>query len=326
MLSRRLGLAPVEDVLVATEETDNEVASTLEMVGGTERLQTAILRRAAAGDTERLQSADRPLPAPPAWAPAAVPEIEQEIAIEPIAHRVPPECLYIRFGSFENYLWFSDLSAEYGGDISRMITRRPLDYGGSRRLEEQLAVQMTQMSRLMGPSVIDDQAVIGRDLFFANGASLGVLMKAKNAFLLRTSLNGERSNAANRSDDVTLTTETIAGNEVTFLSSPDNRIRSFLAIDGEWFLITNSRTLAQRFFEVGGDAPALADTRDFRLARRLMPLERNDTVFAYLSSAMLRGLVSPTYQIELRRRLFSSADISLVHLARLASQADGQPI
>ncbi len=326
MLSRRLGLAPVGNVLAAAEERDNEVASTLEMVGGTERLQTAIFRRAAAGDTERLQSADQPLPPPPAWAPSSLPEIEEEVAIEPIAHRVPPECLYLRFGSFQNYLWFKDLSSDYGGDISRMISLRPFDYGGSRRLEKQLAVQMTQMSRLMGPSVIDDQAVIGRDLFFANGASLGVLMKAKNAFLLRTSLNAERSNVASGSEEVTLTTETIAGNEVTFLSSPDNRVRSFLAIDGEWFLITNSRTLARRFFEVGGEADSLADSREFRLARRLMPLERNDTIFAYLSSAMLRGLVSPKYQIELRRRLFSSADIALVHLARLASQADGQPI
>lgn len=323
MLSRRLGLAPIGDVLIPPGERSNQVASTLEMISGSERLQTAILKRAASGDTERMQSAELPLPNEPTWQPTDIPPLDDAIETEEIAGRVPPECMYLRFGSFENYLWFSDLSAEYGGDISRMVTLRGMNNDGNQRFERQLAVKMTELSRVMGASVIEDQAIIGRDMFFAHGASMGVLMKAKNPFLLRTSLNSDRSATANREANATLETETIAGKPVTFLSTPDNRLRSFFAIDGEWFFVTNSRTLVRRFFEVGEGKPSLADSKAFRLARQLMPLERADTVFAYFSPAMLRGLVSPKYQIELRRRLFSSADISLVHLARLAAEADG---
>ncbi len=57
-----------------------------------------------------------------------------------------------------------------------------------------------------------------------------------------------------------------------------------------------------------------------------MPLERNDTIFAYFSPAMLRGLVSPEYLIELRRRLYAKSEVAMVHLASLAAaQEAGDP-
>ena len=67
---------------------------------------------------------------------------------------------------------------------------------------------------------------------------------------------------------------------------------------------------------------SLATTSAFRLSRQLMPLDRDDSIFAYFSPEMLRGLVAPEYLIELRRRWFAKSDIALVHLARLAAAAE----
>ncbi len=39
----------------------------------------------------------------------------------------------------------------------------------------------------------------------------------------------------------------IAGRPVTFLSTPDNRLRSFYASDGNFHLITTSRTIVEWF-------------------------------------------------------------------------------
>lgn len=326
MLGSRLNLSPtVVDPDPSIDDSD-QIASTLELIGGSEKLRTAILRRAAAGDTEQAQTVTVPVPAGPDWAPPVVRAPEQAPAIEPMAQRVPPECFYLRFGSFLNYLWFRDLSNQYGGDLTRMVTLRGLDDGGNQRIETQLNLTTSEISRLLGSEVIEDQAIIGTDLFLSEGASLGVLFRAKNAFLLNNSLRRERATAARVTPGAVLQDQQIAGQTVSFLSTPDNRLRSFLAVDGEWFFVTNSRTLVERFYEVGDGATSLGQTPEFQLARTLMTVDRDDTVFAYFSPAMLRQLVGPQYQIELRRRLYAGADIALVHLARLAARVDGREI
>ena len=208
-----------------------------------------------------------------------------------------------------------------------MITVRGFATDATGRMERQLNMKTTELSRMLGATVIEDQAIIGRDLFLTDGASFGVILKAKNNFLLRTSLNSDRSKKAQSSETISLKDVKISNRPASLLSSPDNRVRSYMVEDGEYFLITNSKTIAARFIEVGKSGESLAATSAFRLSRRLMPLDRNDTIFAYFSPQMLRELVSPQYLIELRRRFHAKADSAMVHLAQLAARQetlDGQ--
>ncbi|MEL6110255.1 MAG: hypothetical protein AAFU85_29965, partial [Planctomycetota bacterium] len=327
MLSGRTGNG-LPQWFVESPEQEDPLLATLNYLGGGEDVTKEAFRRTAAGltDDNRAQTGQRVaatrLPAPPRWKRTTLPEVGDDVVTEPIASRVPPECFYIRFGSFTNYLWFVDLSDEYGGDLGRMITLRGTATKSTERFEQQLAVQMNQLSRMLGPTIIEDQALIGSDLFTADGATMGVLMKATNSFLLRSSLNNERKNKARSDEAVTLKDVTIAGKKVSFLSSADNRVRSFLAEDNGYFLISNSETLTRRFFEVGADGESLATSDAFRLSRTLVPTRRNDTIFAYFSPEMLQGLVSPKYLIELRRRVSAKSEVALVHLARLAAAAE----
>ena len=318
MLSGRLHL-PLPDWYVDTHKQEDELLSTLKLVAGVEGVGEAIFRQHAAGLNANIEAASLPLPPPPNWYPLFSQNDLTEIPVEPMATRVPPECFYIRYGSFENYLWFLNLSEEYGGDISTMVSLRGIENDSASRVEKQLNLKATAMSRMMGPSVIEDQALIGRDLFLGDGASMGVLFKSKNAFLLRTSMNSDRAAMAKADKSVTLEAIQIGDRKATLLSSADNRVRSFLVEDDGYFLVTNSRTIATRFLEVGQSKASLAATESFLLARKLMPLEREDTIFAYFSPQMLRGLVSPSYLIELRRRFSAKAEIALTHLARLAA-------
>ncbi len=321
MLSRRVHL-PLPDWYTNTQQGDDELLSTLKLIAGAEGAGEAIFRRAASGHGGETPNASLPLPAPPTWAPMFAQDNLAGVPVEPLATRVPPECFYIRYGSFENYMWFLDLADEHGGDISRMMTLRGVENDTAARVEKQLNLSTTELSRMLGPTVIEDQAIIGRDMFLADGATIGVLFKAKNAFLLRTSLASDRSKLAREDDAVTLKDIKIAGRPISFLSSSDNQVRSFMAEDGDFFLVTNSRTMVERFFEVSETGKSLATTPAFQLSRQLMPLEREDTIFAYFSPAMLRGLVAPEYLIELRRRLHAKSDVAMVHLARLAAKQE----
>ena len=69
----------------------------------------------------------------------------------------------------------------------------------------------------------------------------------------------------------------------------------------------------------------LADSSEFHLARQRRPLEADDAIFAFFSSAFFRGLMSPQYQIEVRRRLRAAVSLQIAQLARLAAEAEGEP-
>ncbi|MEM9365968.1 MAG: hypothetical protein AAGD07_08215 [Planctomycetota bacterium] len=349
MLANRLNLPlPTwyEDAARLEPPSESELdflLETLQWLGGAERMRQHIFAVEAASDSlrspllgdEAADVAGLPLPPRIAWQPSDVGSLRQSTLleanakIEPLASRVPANCFYIRYGSFENFLWFQDLSQEYGGDLTQMVSRGAVVNDGAKRLEQQLASEMTVMGRMLGPTVITDQALIGRDLSLGMGSSMGVLMQASNAFLLRTSFATQRQQLASQDDEVTLTEEEILGVRVSVLRSADNRIRSFLAEDDGFFLISNSRSIVQDFLATGGHAGkpgvenALSETETFRVARALMPLDRDDTIFVYLSPGMLQGLLAPEYLIELRRRMRSDADIRLVQLAERAAIADG---
>lgn len=326
MLARRLSLPLPPELVANSTQPENELKSTLETLLGTERMRNVALTSAAIGPANPSALASLVVPDEPRWNRDQPIDVSPDIVTEPTANHVPPECFYLRFGSFTNYLWFRDLSQLYGGDISSMFSLRGISDQGARRAEDQLGIQLTEISRMLGPTLIEDQAIIGTDLYLSEGASLGVLFKTKNAFLLETSLNSDRIQRANRDSDVTLTNEKIADRPVSLLASEDNRVRSFMAKDGNWILVTNSRHLVERFYAVADGEQSLGQTAEFRLARQWMPVDRNDSLFAYFSPGMLRGLLGPKYQIELRRRLHAQADINLIRLARLAAANEGNPL
>lgn len=324
MLGNRLGLQPPLLTRLKQEKSSNWRAL-VDVLVGTERLHQAMLRETMAG-ARVSESADQPVPTEVSWQSPAV-ALGAVPNLEPIAGHVPEECFYVRFGTFENHLWLEDLLTKYGGDISRMVTARGQDAKAGDRMRRQLSLPQSALAKLLGPQLISDIALIGRDMYVQTGASVGVLMHARNSTLLSVSINQQRNLTvgAEKAAGATLETMQIGGRDVSFLSTPDNAVRSFYASDGDFHLVTTSRRMIERFFEAGAGKRSLANSPEFQHARTVMPLERNDTVFAFLSTSFLSGLLSPHYQIELRRRTQSLVDLELVRLAQLAADAEGQP-
>ncbi len=322
MLGLRLGL-PTDEPPAAENEEPNRLLSTLELLTGAERLQVDALKRSAAGDWPLDQTANLPLPPGPTWAPLAIKPLPEQIEIEDTAQRVPPECFYIRFGDYSNYMWFQDISAENGGDILQAITLRGIDRGASQRLQDRLNLKASELARVFGPQVVEDMALIGHDLMLESGPAMGVLFKAKNALILRTSFNNDRQALAAQDPTARLTTVKLAGRDVSLLDSADHHLRSYWVDDGVWQFITTSRYLAERFIQVGQGQPSLGQTQGFRYARQLMPVDSGLTVFAYFSNDFFQHLVSPEYLIETGRRLRAESELSMVALARLAASNEG---
>ncbi len=323
MLSGRLGLD--NPLLSQTKKKETgEVQQTINLLFGTESLRAEIMRETMAG-VSLGEPADRPVPPDVLWAlPGAV--ALPKVDVEPMASHVPEECFYARFGKFDNYIWLDHLLKEFA-DTSRLISVRGHDGGDTQRLTRQLALKQTKISELFGGTVISDVAILGRDLYFREGVALGIMFQASNSAVLGADITKQRAAALkeNEKHGATIATVKLNGQDVSYLSTPDNRIRSYYAVDGDFHLVTTSRYIAQRFLEAGAGEAPLANSLEFRNARRAFTVDREDTVFVYLSSAFMRGLVSPQYQIELRRRLQSVADMELAMMARMAARAERKP-
>ncbi|MBN1852767.1 MAG: hypothetical protein JW829_08580 [Pirellulales bacterium] len=324
MLARRLGLRlPKSSPGLFQNDDANEA---LGILLGTESIRAAIQKDLLLGNGaggESIESAEYPLPEPLIPPSVNYPPIPGNISIEPIALHVPHECLYVRFGTFSNYLWLRDFMDQWGGDMASMIAVRGINYHLHERIEQQLGLKQTALAEILGPTVIADIAIVGSDVFLREGAAIGILFQARNNLLLGNDIRQQRKEAKSRYPDATEETFSIDGHEVSYISNPGGTMRSYYAADGDFHFVTTSRTLIRRFLETGHGTGALGQSDEFRHARTVLPVERNDTIFAYLSDAFMSQMVGPHYRVEMTRRMRSLAEMDMVRIARLAACAEG---
>lgn len=327
MLSQRLGLEPpVMERLQQNKTANSQTTQALELMLGIERLRLEALKQTMLGRSDFGEVANLPLPPGPTWQAPAVPAGAAGVEVEPMALHVPSNWFYVRFGKFPNYLWLSHLLDEYSGDISSMVTLR--SYAGpDERLQQQLGLEDNVLGDLLGEHIIADVALVGRDTFGREGAAIGMIFQAKNNRILANDFMDQRKRALAREKDNGAKAETvqIAGREVSFFSTPDNRLRSFYVADGDFHLVTTSRAMAEQFLSLREGSGSIGKSAEFQFVRRAMPVSRNDTVFVYFSSAFFEGLFSPQYQVELQRRMKSVTDIELLMMARLAGRGERLP-
>ncbi len=292
---------------------------------GAESVRLAMQKETLLRKVQSLEEPSLPLPKPVAPPAVEIPNVPGEVEIEPIARHVPAECYYLRCGSFANFQWLRTTIDIWGGNLRDMVAIRGLDYDIRGHLETQLALRETVLSKLLGDAVIADVALVGTDTFFREGAAVGVLFQARNNAGLAAAIGSQRQEVLKGDRTASEKSVDIGGRKVSLVSTPDNRVRSFYAVDGDFHLVTTSQTIVRRFFESGKGTDALADLKEFRYARTLMPVSRKDALFIYLSDPWFRLLVSPQYRVEMTRRMQSEAEIELMHLARLAARAEKQP-
>jgi hypothetical protein len=320
MLGPRMGLK-VSDPF---KRNRDPLMQTFELMFDVETLRSETIRNMMLYGVD-LMPADQPVPNPIQWTPVGVQGLPAEVKVEPIASCVPEECFYLRFGTWDNQLWLQSLMEEFGGDLSQMIQVRGFKYKIQSKFLNQLAIQSSEWDRLFGGNLIDDVAVIGTDTYFDNGSAVGVLLHAKATERLKTNLRSKRQKFVDANQDIQASLKKIdfGGDTIEFLSTPDNRYRSFYAVSGDCHLMTTSLVVAKRFLEAGRGIRSLADSKEFQFARFNMPLERDDTVFIYLSTPFFQNLLTPQYQIELKRRNRIVTDMMVFELAHLAATNEG---
>ncbi len=305
---------------------DTSTGTIEEMVIGTARMRSNMSRMVAFGWADQGE-ANCPLLPAFQWTTVQVPPMEH-VGIEEIAYRVPDDCVYLRFAKFTNMLWSLGLLESHGEELQRLITTRGFRVDAGKKIQSQLAIQELPFANLIGDRLVDDVALIGRDIFLTDGAAIGIVLRVKSSFFT-SGIKRLRQQTVKRLEPSGATEQllTIAGREVSLISTPDNRLRSFHVVDGDWQLLTNSRAIAESFLKTADEQqPSLADIPAFQKLRSEMPADRKDTLFAYVSTRFLQAFTSPAYLVELQRRIRARAELSLLEVAHLAAEQEDRAL
>jgi hypothetical protein len=245
------------------------------------------------------------------------------VPVEPIAAHVPAECFYLRFGTFPNYLWFRDLEDKWQGDLGNMILRRGIDRAAADRVQQQLSLYDDVMSKIMGPTVIGDVAIIGLDPYLNQGAAIGILFHAQNTPLLTRDLTGKRQESLTKFKGALESTIRVGERDVSLIATPAGDVRSYYVADGDFHLVTTSKHLIHRFLQAGAGDRALASSAGFLGVRQRIAHDRGDAIFAYASPEFFRELTSPAVWIEAQRRFRAQRENHVRRLAQFEALAEG---
>lgn len=323
LLAQKLQLDKMEEPYSWSWTNNQDVDFLIGFFTGGESIRLAMQKDAILKETSASETADRPLPEGISLPPITIPSFDEStVEIETIANYVPEECFYIRFGSFQHFQWFRQLVEEWGSKTKELISFRGLDYRVNDRMKYQLALKDTFLAKILGGLLISDVAFIGTDPFFNEGATFGILFEEQKLATLEEQLYNIRQEYQKEVPSIQEQTVSISGHTVSFLSTPDNQIRSFYAIRDRYHLITNSEALVKRFYESSEGKGSLANLKEFRYARFKNPLTRKDKVFLYVSDSFFRSILSPHYRVEMTRRLRASSELDLIHLAYLTAKAE----
>lgn len=327
MLARRLKQPPV-DLSSRTYLPENSESRFVALMSGAESVRVALQRETLLQTSENQQKTTEPLPEPVLPRAVEIPEPAADVVVEPLAMHVPAEYFYVRLASYEDLTWARRQIDQLGTDVRDLMNARGFDYHMSTRIQDQLELHDTAIAQLLGPHVLDDIAIIGTDTFLREGASIGVLFHAKVNEVLAQSLDAQRLQRAKSEPGATLTEVTFDGDngKHSLLATPDHRVRSYYVRSGDFHLITTSHSIANRFLEVSRDPESsLGALKEFRYARTVMPLSREDHLFVHLSDPFFRTFINPQTRIEMTRRAKSDNEMELVRLAVLAANAEKRP-
>lgn len=236
---------------------------------------------------------------------------------EPLARAAPARFYYLRFASLSHLFRVLDEADAWITPGAAMSSGFSVDQALGQRYEAELGLQRSLASRLLGPQVVTDVAVVGSDPYVREGTDLTFIFRAKSAQGFAAGLASSLAGHQKEHGKPSVETVTHRGEAITVTRSEDGVVRQHRAQVGEFHLVSNSPGAIKIVIDtIQGKSPALADALDFRyfLARdAAVPAD----VLGFLSDAFVAEVVGPRQKILESRRMLAQSDLLVPGYAAL---------
>jgi hypothetical protein len=301
----------------------NELADLMDTFTGRASIQAALATRRsrmiAAGKAPRnvpISQIKGPELAHHPWA-----ELSKRLAgkapEEPLARAVPAEFYFVRAKSFGAFTQTLDFVESFGAPAADLLDGASSERGTLPRYLAELGVESNDLSRVLGPDVIRDFALVGSDPYVHEGSDITLVFRLKSPLLFRAALLKALATHGAAHGGTQSTNFTHEGVQVDVARSPDGRVRQHRAAVGDFELVSNSPGAIKRVISsIQGSAPRLADEPDFRYMLARDP-DVPSEVLAFIGDRFVEAVVGPAQKIAEARRQVALSELTAPPLAAL---------
>ena len=305
------------------QEPTGELYQLMETTTGRSAVQQALQH----GNTLAVQLAREPKKLPlSAATPPALPRADYAAMlaalggtppVERLAAVAPADFWFLRAKTFSAFLDLLELSESWGQPAADMLAGNSEDRGTTARYTAEVALERTELARVLGPSVIESVAVVGSDPYVHDGTDVTFLFEVKAPPLFEASLQKALNLHAGAHGGVTRSEFVHEGVKVRVARSADGRVRQHRANVAGLELVSNSPGAIRRVISSAlGKAPRLADEKDFQyLTAR--DAGTPDEVLGFLSDRFVLSVVGPAQKIAQARRQLALGELTTPGFAAL---------
>jgi len=236
---------------------------------------------------------------------------------EPLARAVPADFYFVRansFGAFRDILSFVET---VGAPAANLFDGSATERGSLPRYLAELGVETGDLSRVLGPEVVEDFALTGSDPYVHEGSDVTLIFRLKSPLLFRAALLKALATHGAAHGGTQSSSFSHEGVTVEVARSPDGRVRQHHAVVGELELVSNSPAAIKRVIStIQGKAPKLADELDFQymLARDAqVPAE----LLAFIGDRFVEAVVGPAQKVAEARRQVALTELTSAPIAAL---------
>ena len=241
---------------------------------------------------------------------------------DPLAAYIPFDQHALFFPTFSAMTEMMDEAEADGTPVLQLLEPRSEDANSRGRYQKQLCLELSEISRLLGPQVINSVAFTGSDPYLPSGTDVGVLFESKQPGVLRTFIAARQVAMQQAHPTAKTVNGELEGVPYTGVVSPDRSVCSYVAGLDQVVLVSNSLYQLGCLVQTAkGRKPALAAQDEYVYFRnRYRRGESDETAFLILTDATIRRWCGPQWRIANSRRTIVAsalAELQARHLEEL---------
>jgi hypothetical protein len=251
--------------------------------------------------------------------------LNRAVPKEPLASAVPAEFWYLRAKDLNAAFELGESLDGWGAPFARLWGNSRVDRGLLERYTTELGLNRSEVSRVLGPAVVEQVALVGSDPYVQEGTDVTALFELKSSAVFRTAVATSAALQLKRHGGGDSTERTIDGVAVTFTESADGAVHQWATVNDRLGIVSNSEGAMTRVIEtLHGKRSTLDNEADFRY---LLARDRDvaaDTL-VYLSDRFIAEVAGPRQRILESRRVRRQLELQVPsHSAMLFGFLEGR--
>ncbi len=225
--------------------------------------------------------------------------------LDPLAELIPSDQHVVFFPTFNALIRIADEAEVHGTPVLRLAEPRAEDARTIERYQQQLALSLSGLGRIVGPQVVKSVALTGSDMNYRTGTDIAVIFETTDPAALEQMLLAKVKLATLQTKDVESSDGEAGGLKYHSYRTPDRKLSCYIAKLPNAVLISNSPYQIERMGQVQQKkTPTLASLQEYIFFRdRYKYGESDETAFAFLSDATIRRWCGPRWRIASSRQI-----------------------